>query len=103
MNGTEEPVGDEGVEKRLRSQTHWIYLESAIAALILTVLSFFCASVFREAARSSEGLSLKQAADFLIRHGYALLFGWVLLEEMGLPIPAVPLLIAAGAATRPAR
>jgi len=48
-----------------------------------------------EAARSSKGLSLEQAADFLIRHSYALLFGWVLLEQMGLPIPAVPLLIAA--------
>jgi membrane protein DedA with SNARE-associated domain len=100
MNGTEEPVGDEGVEKRLRSQAHWIYVESAIAALILTILSFFFASVLSEAARSSEGLSLEQAADFLIRHGYVLLFGWVLLEQMGLPIPAVPLLIAAGALTR---
>src|SRR5215510_2433851 len=100
MNGTEEPVGDEGAEKRLRSQAHWIYVESAIAALILTVLSFYFASVLSEAARSSEGLSLEQAADFLIRHGYVLLFGWVLLEQMGLPIPAVPLLIAAGALTR---
>jgi membrane protein DedA with SNARE-associated domain len=94
MNGTEAPVGDEGAEKQLRSQARWIYVESAIAALILTVLSFFFATVLTEAARS---LSLEQAADFLIRHGYALLFGWVLLEQMGLPIPAVPLLIAAGA------
>ena len=100
MNGTEEPVGDEGVEKRLRSQAHWIYVESAIAALILTVLSFFFASVLPETARSFQDLSLEQAADFLIRHGYVLLFGWVLLEQMGLPIPAVPLLIAAGALTR---
>ncbi len=99
MNGTEELVGDEGVEKRLRSQAHWIYVESAIAALILTALSFFFASVLTEAARS-EGWSLEQAADFLIRHGYALLFGWVLLEQMGLPIPSVPLLIAAGALAR---
>jgi membrane protein DedA with SNARE-associated domain len=100
MNGTEEPVGDGGVEKRLRSQAHWIYVESAIAALILTVLSFYFASVLSEAARSSKGLSLEQAADFLIRHGYVLLFGWVLLEQMGLPIPAAPLLIAAGALAR---
>jgi membrane protein DedA with SNARE-associated domain len=100
MNGTEEPVGDEGVEKRLRSQAHWIYVESTIAALLLTVLSFYFASVVTEAARSSEGLGLEQAADFLIRHGYAVLFGWVLLEQMGLPIPAAPLLIAAGALAR---
>jgi membrane protein DedA with SNARE-associated domain len=100
MNGTEEPVGDEGLEKRLRSQARWIYVESAIAALILTVLSFYFASVWTEAARSSRDLSLEQTANFLIRHGYAVLFGWVLLEQMGLPIPAAPLLIAAGALAR---
>ena len=100
MNGSEEAVGDKVVEKRLRSQAHWIYVESALAALILTVLSFFFASVLPEAARSSQDLSLEQAADFLIRHGYAVLFGWVLLEQMGLPIPAIPLLIAAGALAR---
>jgi membrane protein DedA with SNARE-associated domain len=100
MNGTEEAVGDEGLEKRLRSLARGIYVESASAALILTVLSIFFASVVTEAARSSEGLGLEQAADFLIRHGYAVLFGWVLLEQMGLPIPAAPLLIAAGALAR---
>ena len=100
MNGTEEPIGDEGAEKRLRSRARWIYVESAIAALILTVLSFFLASVLPEAARASRDLSLEQAADFLIRHGYAVLFGWVLLEQLGLPIPAAPLLIAAGALAR---
>ena len=100
MNGTEEAVGDEGVEKRLRSQAHWIYVESAIAALILTVLSLYFASLLTEAAHSSKDLSLEQAADFLISNGYALLFGWVLLEQMGLPIPAAPLLIAAGALAR---
>jgi membrane protein DedA with SNARE-associated domain len=100
MNGTEELVGDEGVEKRLRSQAQWIYVESALAALILTLLSFYFAAVLPGVLRSSEGLTLEQAADFLIRHGYAVLFGWVLLEQMGLPIPAAPLLIAAGALAR---
>jgi membrane protein DedA with SNARE-associated domain len=100
MNGTEEPVGDEGVKKRLRSQARRIYVESAIAALILTVLSFFFASLLPEAARFSRDLSLEQAADFLIENGYAVLFGWVLLEQLGLPIPAAPLLIAAGALAR---
>ena len=100
MNGTEEPVRDEGAEKRLRSQARWIYVESAIAALILTVLSFVFASVLPEVARASRDLSLEQAAGFLIRHGYAVLFGWVLLEQLGLPIPAAPLLIAAGALAR---
>ncbi|HMF51670.1 MAG TPA: DedA family protein, partial [Candidatus Saccharimonadales bacterium] len=100
MNGTVELVGGEGVDKRLRSQAHWIYVESAIAALILTLLSFYFAVVLPGALRSSEGLTLEQAADFLIRHGYAVLFGWVLLEQMGLPIPAAPLLVAAGALAR---
>ena len=50
-----------------------------------------------EAVRSSQDLSLEQAVEFLIKHGYSLLFGWVLVEQMGLPIPAIPLLIAAGA------
>src|ERR671919_1218517 len=97
MNGTEEALGDEVAEKQLRSQARWIYVESAIAALILTVLSFFFASVLTEAARSSKGLSVEQAADFLIGRVYALLLGGGLLEQMVFPTPAVPLLIAAGA------
>ena len=35
--------------------------------------------------------------QFLIDHGYTLLFFWVLLEQLGLPIPTAPLLLAAGA------
>jgi membrane protein DedA with SNARE-associated domain len=42
-------------------------------------------------------LSLQEAGEFLIMHGYTLLFGWVFVEQMGLPIPAIPLLLAAGA------
>ena len=34
---------------------------------------------------------------FLIQHGYAVLFVWVLAETMGLPLPSVPVLIAVGA------
>ena len=40
---------------------------------------------------------MNESIQFLIEHGYILLFAWVLIEQMGLPIPAVPLLIAAGA------
>ena len=40
---------------------------------------------------------MNEAIQFLIEYGYVLLFGWVLIEQMGLPVPAVPLLIAAGA------
>ncbi len=35
--------------------------------------------------------------SFLVENGYAVLFGWVLLEQLGLPIPSVPLFLAAGA------
>ncbi|HEX2228029.1 MAG TPA: hypothetical protein VHM64_12890 [Candidatus Binatia bacterium] len=97
MNGAEEPLGDEASERRLQSQARWIYFESAIAALILTGLSFFFASIWTEAARSFKDFSLQQTGEFLIKHGYSLLFGWVLLEQIGLPIPAIPLLLAAGA------
>lgn len=40
---------------------------------------------------------MDEAIQFLIQHGYALLFGWVLLEQIGLPVPAIPLLLAVGA------
>jgi len=33
----------------------------------------------------------------LLTYGYFLIFGWVLLEQIGLPLPATPVLLAAGA------
>lgn len=35
--------------------------------------------------------------EFLVRHGYLLLLIWIFLEQLGLPIPSGPLLLAAGA------
>jgi membrane protein DedA with SNARE-associated domain len=35
--------------------------------------------------------------QFLLHYGYLLLFGWVFCEQMGVPVPAMPLLLAAGA------
>jgi membrane protein DedA with SNARE-associated domain len=40
---------------------------------------------------------MEQAIEFLTRHGYAVVFGWVLGEQLGLPIPAEPVLLGAGA------
>src|SRR5689334_10606710 len=40
---------------------------------------------------------MDQTLQFVVQYGYALLFGWVLVEQGGLPIPATPLLLAAGA------
>ena len=35
--------------------------------------------------------------QFVVQHGYILVFFWVLAEQAGLPLPAAPLLLAAGA------
>ena len=35
--------------------------------------------------------------EFVFRHGYSLLFAWVLAEQAGLPMPSAPVLLAAGA------
>jgi membrane protein DedA with SNARE-associated domain/rhodanese-related sulfurtransferase len=40
---------------------------------------------------------VSSATEFLIRHGYAVVFVWVLMEQAGLPIPSAPVLLAAGA------
>jgi membrane protein DedA with SNARE-associated domain len=40
---------------------------------------------------------MRETLDFLIEHGYTVLFAWVLAEQLGLPIPSLPLLFAAGA------
>lgn len=40
---------------------------------------------------------MTQTSQFLINHGLPLVFGAVLLEQMGLPLPALPWLLAAGA------
>jgi membrane protein DedA with SNARE-associated domain len=40
---------------------------------------------------------MHEATQFLIRHGYLVLFLWILSERLGLPLPVVPILLAAGA------
>jgi membrane protein DedA with SNARE-associated domain len=39
---------------------------------------------------------MSELLQFLIRHGYTVLFVWVLAEQVGAPVPAAPLLLAAG-------
>lgn len=43
---------------------------------------------------------MEEALDFVVRHGYAVLFVAVLAEQIGLPLPALPILLAAGALAR---
>src|SRR5258708_17041055 len=40
---------------------------------------------------------MHRTLEFLLHHGYVLLLGWVFAEQIGLPIPSMPLLLAAGA------
>src|ERR1700760_1791792 len=40
---------------------------------------------------------MNETLQFVVQYGYALLFLWVLVEQGGLPIPATPLVLAAGA------
>ncbi len=40
---------------------------------------------------------MHSALEFLVRHGYAVLLAWVFAEQVGLPLPSAPLLLAAGA------
>jgi membrane protein DedA with SNARE-associated domain/rhodanese-related sulfurtransferase len=37
--------------------------------------------------------------QILLVYGYVLLFGWILVEQLGVPLPATPLILAAGALT----
>jgi membrane protein DedA with SNARE-associated domain/rhodanese-related sulfurtransferase len=36
------------------------------------------------------------AIEFFVGHAYAILFLWVLVEQLGIPVPSIPLLLAAG-------
>ena len=40
---------------------------------------------------------MNETLQFLVRHGYLLVFAWVFVEQAGLPIPSGPLLMAMGA------
>jgi len=39
---------------------------------------------------------MDHAVQFLVCHGYAVLFAWIFVEQAGVPIPTIPLLLAAG-------
>src|SRR5262249_24020315 len=50
-------------------------------------------------ARTTEE-PMNDLLHFLAIHGYAIVFIFVLVDELGLPLPAMPLVIAAGALVR---
>jgi len=49
---------------------------------------------------TSDHLVITQITEFIERHGYALLFSWVLAEQGAIPLPSIPLLVTAGALVR---
>jgi membrane protein DedA with SNARE-associated domain len=40
---------------------------------------------------------MHRTLEFLIKHGYAVLLAWVFAEQLGVPIPSLPVVLAAGA------
>jgi len=51
-------------------------------------------------ASSLRLVEVSQTIQFVIRHGYLLLFCWLLAEQAALPLPSIPLLLACGALAR---
>lgn len=40
---------------------------------------------------------MTETLQFVVRHGYMMVFAWVFVEQAGLPVPSTPMLMAAGA------
>src|ERR1700724_3271010 len=40
---------------------------------------------------------MHSALEFLLHHGYVVLLAWVFTEQIGVPVPSLPILLAAGA------
>jgi membrane protein DedA with SNARE-associated domain/rhodanese-related sulfurtransferase len=40
---------------------------------------------------------MNETLQFVVRHGYMLVFAWVFAEQAGIPVPSAPLLLAVGA------
>src|ERR1700722_8126740 len=40
---------------------------------------------------------MTETLQFVVLHGYTMVFAWVFVEQAGLPVPSAPLLLAAGA------
>lgn len=49
---------------------------------------------------TSEHFAITHTTAFIERHGYALLFFWILAEQGAIPLPSIPLLVTAGALVR---
>ncbi|HXA52718.1 MAG TPA: VTT domain-containing protein [Candidatus Acidoferrum sp.] len=52
---------------------------------------------------SAESKAIAETIHFVEHHGYTLLFCWVLAEQGAIPLPSIPLLLAAGSLARAER
>jgi membrane protein DedA with SNARE-associated domain len=43
---------------------------------------------------------MRETLQFVVRHGYTLIFFWLLAEQAAVPVPSIPLLIVSGALAR---
>jgi len=59
------------------------------------VPEFLCRHILRDP--KAEQWFMNETLEFLLRHGAAVLFSAVFIEQMGVPLPATPWLLAAGA------
>jgi membrane protein DedA with SNARE-associated domain len=46
---------------------------------------------------------MNETLQFVVQHGYVLLFCWLFVEQAALPVPSIPLLLACGALARDGR
>src|SRR5882762_8548041 len=56
----------------------------------------YCSFPFKITGEPSRPV-MHRTVEFLLQHGYSLLLAWVFAEQIGLPVPSMPLLLAAGA------
>src|SRR2546427_11643681 len=45
-------------------------------------------------------MAMGETIQFVVRHGYLVIFFWLLAEQAALPIPSLPLLLVSGALVR---
>src|SRR5882672_5729271 len=57
----------------------------------------YCSFPFEIIGDRSSRPAMHRTVEFLLQHGYTVLLGWVFAEQIGLPLPSMPLLLAAGA------
>jgi membrane protein DedA with SNARE-associated domain/rhodanese-related sulfurtransferase len=53
----------------------------------------------RRVIQSAGKFAMHTTIEVFLHYGYLIIFGWVLLEQLGIPVPATPILLTAGTLT----